>query len=98
LKNKGRASPLDFKPDGDHFTHWIISEAFAYLSPLRVEHVGMAGSAKGFISMGEIEAYANMFPLMTQRGEFAILIRTLDILFLTNERQKQEQLNNAKKA
>jgi hypothetical protein len=92
-RKKGRNTPLDEKPEADEIVNWILNEAFQYLSPLRTEHIGMSGMVKGYIPISEISAYCEVFPLLINRSEFAIIIRNLDQMFLVKWNEEYAKAN-----
>ncbi|MBL4656251.1 MAG: hypothetical protein JKY33_10565 [Bacteroidia bacterium] len=84
-------------PEINEISDWLIG-AFNYLSPLRIEKVGMHGSIiKGVIPVSEITSYITVFPLLIPCDEFANIIRSLDGVYLNDLREKIEQKDKARK-
>jgi len=81
-------------PESDEITNWVL-DAYQFLSPLRIEKVGMSGVIKGFIPVSEVIAYANAFPLMLSIDEFTNAIRAIDVSFIKS--LVDEQANSEKK-
>jgi len=78
---KGRPTPLDFQPETDGVVQWVLN-AYQFLSPLRIEQIGMGGVIRGFIPVSEVIAYASAFPVMLPIDEFTNIIRKIDVMHI----------------